>query len=126
MVGRCVAWKSALSKRLQPLILAILKRLHFFSAFEGSIEKNGLFKVEPVLEVVLEVKADRTLHICQPHRFAIYLVKVTVFGYLAHPIDLFTASCQPFNNSVLLSSAMLASKFFDIAQFLATSSLSFQ
>jgi len=37
------------------------KKASFFSAFLGSIEKNGLFKVESVVEVVLEVKADRTL-----------------------------------------------------------------
>ncbi|WP_161486931.1 hypothetical protein [Clostridium magnum] len=29
------------------------KKASFFSASKGSIEKNGLFKVEPVLEVVL-------------------------------------------------------------------------
>jgi methyl coenzyme M reductase alpha subunit len=44
-----------------------IKKASFFSAYEVSIEKNGLFKIEPVLEVVLEVKADRTLHSRPPH-----------------------------------------------------------
>lgn len=44
VAGSGVVWQSALNKRLQPLILTISKRLHFFQLPKEALKKMAFLK----------------------------------------------------------------------------------